>query len=50
MEKIPSWYGKASNEMVYANGIKFALNIGSSLSLLASILFILHIIQNMQFN
>lgn len=47
---MPTLYCKASNEMVYANGNRFALNIGSSLSLLGSILFILHIIQNMQFN
>lgn len=51
MEKMPSLYCKASNENVYAaNGNKFALNIGWSLNLLESILFILYIIQNMQFN
>lgn len=51
MEKMPSLYCKASNEKVYAaNGNKFALNLGWSLSLLESILFILYIIQNMQFN
>lgn len=47
--EMPSFYCKASNELVYANGKKIALNIGWSLSWLGIILFIVYTIQNMQF-